>query len=103
MSKIPNLKDVPWNKGPQIESHLAEWRARAAAQSGRSLDQLASNTPEQIPIRPLYTSADLEGLDLLRTMPGLQPMNNCGSPIQLPHRARTWRVSICKEFTTDYK
>jgi len=63
MSKMPRFENIPWNSGPEAGNRLADWRAGAMAQSGRSLDQLASYTPEQIPIQPLYTSADLEGLE----------------------------------------
>ncbi|HET7823597.1 MAG TPA: methylmalonyl-CoA mutase family protein, partial [Ornithinibacter sp.] len=30
-------------------------------------------TPEQIPVKPLYTEADLAGLDFLDTVPGAPP------------------------------
>ncbi len=38
-----------------------------------SEDKLLWQTPEQIPVRPLYTSADLEDVDHLDTMPGMPP------------------------------
>ena len=30
-------------------------------------------TPEQVPVKPLYTEADLAGLDFLDTVPGAPP------------------------------
>jgi hypothetical protein len=57
MNQIPKFEDIPWNGGPQVDNRSANWHAGAVAQSGRSLDQLASYTPEQIPLQPLYTSA----------------------------------------------
>ena len=52
MNKIPKFDDVAWNGGPEVDHRSTDWRARAVAQAGRPLDQLASYTPEQIPINP---------------------------------------------------
>ena len=41
MNKIPKFEDIPWNGGPEVDNRSANWRARAVALSGRSLDQLA--------------------------------------------------------------
>jgi methylmalonyl-CoA mutase len=77
---------------------LADWRARAVAQSGRSLDQLASYTPEQIPLQPLYTSADLDGLEHLRTMPGLPPLLR--GPYSTMYVGRPWTIRQYTGFST---
>ncbi len=49
-------------------SELAEKELR-----GRSLESLEWMTPEGIPVKPLYTASDLEGLESLNTFPGFAP------------------------------
>ena len=98
MNKIPKFDDVAWNGGPEVDHRSTEWRARAAAQAGRPLDQLASYTPEQIPIKPLYGSADLEGLEHLRTMPGLPPFLR--GPYSTMYVGRPWTIRQYTGFST---
>ena len=98
MNALPNFEDIPWNGGPGVDNRSADWRAGAMTESGRSLDQLASNTPEQIPIQPLYTSADLEGLDHLRTMPGLPPFLR--GPYSTMYVGRPWTIRQYTGFST---
>jgi len=98
MNQIPRFQNIPWNGGPEIDNRLADWRAGAMAQSGRSLDQLASYTPEQIPIQLLYTSADLEGLGHLGTMPGLPPFLR--GPYSTMYVGRPWTIRQYTGFST---
>jgi methylmalonyl-CoA mutase len=98
MNKIPNFADVPWTGGPKVANRLDDWRIRAVAQSGHALDQLASYTPELIPLQPLYTSADLEGLDHLRTMPGLPPFLR--GPYSTMYVSRPWTIRQYTGFST---
>jgi methylmalonyl-CoA mutase len=98
MSRIPDFADVLWNGGPQVDSRLADWRARAEALAGRPLDELERDTPEGIPLRPLYTSADLEGLEHLRTMPGLPPFLR--GPYSTMYVGRPWTVRQYAGFST---
>jgi methylmalonyl-CoA mutase len=52
----------------------AAWEARARAElRDRDLADLTAETPEGIAIKPLYTTDDLEGLEALGTLPGLEP------------------------------
>jgi len=98
VNRIPNFQDIAWNGGPKVDNRSADWRARAAAQSGRSLDQLASYTPEQIPVQPLYTSADLQGLEHLHTMPGLPPFLR--GPYSTMYVGRPWTIRQYTGFST---
>jgi len=53
---------------------LDAWREQAASElKGRDPDELVWQTPEGIPVKPLYTAADLEGLDDLDVPPGFDP------------------------------
>ncbi|HEU5300873.1 MAG TPA: methylmalonyl-CoA mutase [Acidimicrobiia bacterium] len=53
---------------------LATWQALAARElKGADPDALTWNTPEGIPVKPLYTAADLEGLETIGGLPGTAP------------------------------
>ena len=69
MTKIPNFADVPLRNGNSSQASLSDWQAAAAGPSER----LTWQTPEQIPVRPLYTAADLDDVRHLDTMPGFPP------------------------------
>ena len=53
---------------------IAAW-AKAAAKSAPGGDTAALTwvTPEGIPVKPLYTAADLKGLPYTDTLPGFAP------------------------------
>jgi len=54
--------------------NLEMWRALASKDlKGADPDSLIWSTPEGIPVKPLYTAADLEGLEAVDTLPGLPP------------------------------
>ena len=96
--RIPDFAEVPWNGGPRVAGDLTDWRARAAAFAGRSLGELERVTPEGIPLRPLYTSADLEGLEHLHTIPGLPPFLR--GPYSSMYVGRPWTVRQYAGFST---
>ena len=52
---------------------LDAWRAQADRETGGRADDLTWNTAEGIAVKPLYTSADLEGLEALDGLPGQPP------------------------------
>jgi methylmalonyl-CoA mutase len=73
MSAIPSFADVhldPDNAPPPV-ADLAAWEQAATAELGHKPE--AWETPEGIPVKPVYTAKDLEGLDFLNTMPGVAP------------------------------
>nr|WP_202488438.1 methylmalonyl-CoA mutase [Streptomyces sp. SID5473] len=49
------------------------WRAAVKESCGRNADDLVWETPEGIPVKPLYTEADLAPVDFLGTYPGIAP------------------------------
>jgi methylmalonyl-CoA mutase len=50
------------------------WATAAQAELGsRTLEDLTRQTPEGIPIKPLYTAEDLEGLEVTGSLPGFAP------------------------------
>jgi methylmalonyl-CoA mutase len=59
---------------PQGPPDLAEWRNLASGElKGDDPDRLVWETPEGIPVKPLYTAADLEGLEGVDGIPGRSP------------------------------
>jgi methylmalonyl-CoA mutase len=60
--------------GMKAAEHLAEWQAVAEKElRGKPLEGLVWKSPEGLPIKPLYTAADLEGLEQVDTLPGVFP------------------------------
>jgi methylmalonyl-CoA mutase len=51
----------------------AEWAAMAASEVKGDPEQLVWQTPEGIPVDPLYTAEDLEGLEFVDNLPGFEP------------------------------
>jgi methylmalonyl-CoA mutase len=53
---------------------LEDWQALTAKElGGKPAESLTWNTPEGIPVKPLYTQADVEGLETADTLPGFAP------------------------------
>ncbi|MCR9214372.1 MAG: methylmalonyl-CoA mutase [Proteobacteria bacterium] len=53
---------------------LEDWEALAAKElKGRKPEELHWETPEGISVKPLYTAADLEGMELDSAFPGIAP------------------------------
>src|SRR5512132_3876935 len=56
------------------EPSVEEWRELAASElKGRDPETLVWETPEGLPVKPLYTAEDLESLDTLGALPGFAP------------------------------
>jgi methylmalonyl-CoA mutase len=104
MSGIPNFADVPL-VGRIGNPAYEEWQ-KAARQEGRTdfqsvLDGLTWLTPEKIPVRPLYTGADLDGplsTGQLDTMPGVPPFLR--GPYPTMYVLRPWTVRQYAGFST---
>jgi methylmalonyl-CoA mutase len=75
------------------------WRALAKRQlKGRDPDELIWQTPEDIPVRPLYTAADLAGLEYADTMPGISPYIR--GPQATMYAGRPWTIRQYAGFST---
>ncbi len=58
----------------QAKARLDDWRAAASKDlKGADPDTLTWHTPEGIDVAPLYTAADLEGVEGLGSLPGAEP------------------------------
>ena len=91
---IPDFAEVPLRTEGSEWATVQQWRSEV----GETEEQLIWNTPEQIPVHPLYTSADRKGLDHLRTMPGLPPFLR--GPYATMYVQRPWTVRQYAGFST---
>jgi methylmalonyl-CoA mutase len=94
---IPNFADVPLHEG-ESGATFEDWE-KSARQSPSDHSPLTSwQTPEQIPVRPLYSAADLEGVDHLDTLPGVPPFLR--GPYPTMYVLRPWTVRQYAGFST---
>ncbi|MCA9142576.1 MAG: methylmalonyl-CoA mutase [Planctomycetaceae bacterium] len=94
MTKIPNFADVPLKDGRAISPSLSAWQEVA----DRAGEQLIWETPEHISVKPLYSAADLKGVDHLETMPGLPPFLR--GPYATMYVQQPWTVRQYAGFST---
>lgn len=80
------------------DKNLDEWKKLAEQQSRGSLDDLIWHTPEGIDVKPLYTAADLEGLENVDTLPGLAPFTR--GPMATMYAGRPWTIRQYAGFST---
>ena len=78
---------------------LDDWRAAAEKDlKGRSADGLNWETPEGITVKPLYTAADLEGLEHIDSLPGFAPFLR--GPRATMYANRPWTIRQYAGFST---
>jgi methylmalonyl-CoA mutase len=98
MTTIPNFGDVPLRQekpgGSRGGVPLAAWQLAA----GPTVDRLTWQTPEQVPVKPLYSAGDLSGVDHLDTMPGMPPFLR--GPYPTMYVLRPWTVRQYAGFST---
>jgi methylmalonyl-CoA mutase len=93
MTTIPNFANVPLRSG-RITATVDAWQ-KAAMQQG---DLPTWTTPEEIPVQPLYTAADLHEVDHLDTLPGMPPFLR--GPYPTMYVVRPWTVRQYAGFST---
>jgi len=78
---------------------MNKWAEAAAKElKGKSPDDLTWQTPEGIAVKPLYTAADLEGLEHLDTLPGFAPYVR--GPRATMYANRPWTIRQYAGFST---
>ena len=78
---------------------LKQWQELAEKQmKGKSVESLVWNTPEGIPVKPLYTAEDLETLEHVNTLPGLPPYVR--GPMATMYAGRPWTIRQYAGFST---
>jgi len=94
MTTIPNFAGVPLRNGGASQTSFDDWQAA----SGGPDERLTWQTPEHIPVRPLYTAADLDCVDHLDTMPGFPPFLR--GPYATMYVQQPWTVRQYAGFST---
>jgi methylmalonyl-CoA mutase len=97
MSTIPNFADIPLDEVGMTPG-LAAWQKKVATESGKTPEQLVWNTPEQLPVKPLYTAQDLDVVDHLQTMPGIAPYVR--GPYATMYALKPWTIRQYAGFST---
>jgi len=78
---------------------LDDWRRLAEKElGGAGIDKLNWATPEGVAVKPLYTAADLEGLETLGGMPGFPPYLR--GPRATMYANRPWTIRQYAGFST---
>ena len=100
MAAFPDFTQVPLQSGnlPPAGDGYAAWAGRFRAETGQPPEAFTWETPEQIPVKPLYTAADLEGVDHLDTMPGLPPFLR--GPYPTMYVTQPWTIRQYAGFST---
>ncbi|HLP27095.1 MAG TPA: methylmalonyl-CoA mutase, partial [Candidatus Didemnitutus sp.] len=82
-----------------MKPDITPWSELATKElKGRSVDSLTITSAEGIPIKPVYTSADLESLAYVDTLPGLFPFLR--GPYATMYTNRPWTIRQYAGFST---
>ena len=82
-------------------SELQEWQTLANKELSRrekTVDDLVKQTAEGIAVKPLYTEADLDNLEVTGTLPGLPPYVR--GPRATMYTAQPWTIRQYAGFST---
>ena len=78
---------------------LTQWDELATKElKGKNPDELIWQTPEGIAVKPLYTAQDLEGIEQVNSLPGLDPFLR--GPRATMYAGRPWTIRQYAGFST---
>ena len=100
MSVIPNFADVPLQASDSAApiGALPDWQKQVQSETGQAAEALLWQTPEQLPVKPLYTASDLSEVSHLDTQPGLPPYVR--GPYATMYALKPWTVRQYAGFST---
>ncbi|MFK5926210.1 MAG: methylmalonyl-CoA mutase [Desulfuromusa sp.] len=82
-----------------VKKTLADWEAQAKKEKKtEDLSNFKWETPEGITVKPLYTAADINGLETADTLPGFAPFVR--GPMATMYAGRPWTVRQYAGFST---
>ena len=97
--EVPDLTTVELPPPTPAPSGARDrWVDAAETATGLDLDGQAWDTPEGIAVAPLYSAEDLDGLDFLRTYPGLPPFLR--GPYPTMYVNQPWTIRQYAGFST---
>jgi len=97
MATVPDFSGIELSPRRASGDHAA-WADAVTKLTGSLPDKLVWETPEGIDVAPLYSAADLEGIDHLRTLPGLAPFLR--GPYPTMYVNQPWTVRQYAGFST---
>jgi methylmalonyl-CoA mutase len=81
------------------DTSMEAWATQVTRETkGKSPDDLTWETPEGISVKPVYTPADLEGLEHLASMPGMEPFVR--GPRASMYAGRPWTLRQYAGYST---
>jgi len=95
--KTVDFSQLPY-QSPRAASGLPQWETAFSAATGKTPAHAARDTMENIPVKPLYTAADLEGMEHLDYTAGLPPFLR--GPYATMYVFRPWTVRQYAGFST---
>ena len=98
MSVIPDFTKIDLTSGANLRDTLSDWATEAKVAAGGRIEALDWQTPEGILVKPLYSAADLEGLDFLDTRPGMAPFLR--GPYPTMYVTQPWTIRQYAGFST---
>jgi methylmalonyl-CoA mutase len=97
MKTFPDFTQIAFDATP-AQVDFEQWRVRFEKETGKSLEEWACKTLEQIDLQPLYTSDDVKACEQLDSMPGLPPFLR--GPYGSMYVTRPWTVRQYAGFST---
>ncbi|MDD2858098.1 MAG: methylmalonyl-CoA mutase [Candidatus Nanopelagicales bacterium] len=97
MSTVPDFTGIELKPRAPHQDRAA-WTDAVAHITGSQPDKLVWETPEGIDVAPVYSAQDLEGLDHLRTLPGLAPFLR--GPYPTMYVNQPWTIRQYAGFST---
>ncbi|MEI6193627.1 MAG: methylmalonyl-CoA mutase family protein, partial [Verrucomicrobiota bacterium] len=97
MKQFPDFTKISFDSTPGKASY-EDWRAQFKAETGKSVEEWAFMTLEQVELKPLYTAADLAGCETLDSVPGIAPYVR--GPYGSMYVTKPWTVRQYAGFST---
>ena len=94
---MPDFTTIDYCARP-LPSREEAWREAVEKDTGRSVEDLAWKTMEQIDVKPVYTPDDIKGLEHLDYVAGIAP--NLRGPYPTMYVQRPWTVRQYAGFST---
>ncbi len=96
--KTPDFTQLDYDSFEFPAPDRSAWEAAATEAAGAPTADLVWKTNEKIPVRPLYTGDDLDGIDHLDTFPGIVPFIR--GPYATMYTLRPWTIRQYAGFST---
>jgi methylmalonyl-CoA mutase len=82
----------------KTNANVDSWRETVESETGKTIEDLSFITTEKIPVKPLYTKADTEGMKHLNYVAGIAPFFR--GPYPAMYKTRPWTVRQYAGFST---